>query len=777
MRRYLAMAVAALLSACGGASPGGSIDTVGNSLTANDYDLADILNTLGLGLRAGSEQIAQKLYGTAPSYHELSVDEQAVEIADDGSVRVLAVYSNYRLDSGSPPITGRLRWHTVVRESQSDGRIVVLHTNSDLTAGTAAAGNLVYNHEDAQIMLDDGVSIVDTQIVSVVRGRTWTVDIQLLKTSGGMDCFTGISSTQLVATVEGVAYQYSISCDEIRVSDGTLDSRTITGTGLDAFGRELAAGLEWLDGLELGELTPNDPVDGDPTDSDTTAPTITYGTSPPAVTIARSASFTFAADETSVTYYCQLDQGMVFDPNLAQPCGSALNLTNLSVGPHLLTVAGYDAAGNRSNVLHHSWRAGLLAHGGSTTLSPTLVDDLNNDGLYEIIASDLTSSVVVMPITDSVLSWSMAVTGDAVRHPVVADFNADGTLDVATAYYSGDFSSPAVALHGTTGVALWHQSTHSYGGWAAPLVAAFWDYDVSIDLIVDSDWGVELLGGADGSVLGTYAGAVNLAAVAETEPSSHRRLLGDDGATILRMADAPTLSTVASRSLPDTVGGSMRVEFVDYDSDGVLEVLATANRTVHLLSSSDLSTIWSRTAGYDWPGYISATDLDNDGYLDVVQNWNSSLDAVTSGTVAALSGLDGSVMWQVATDGHVHNTLLLDVNADTTPDVVYVETSDSTGVQTLVARDGSDGSLLDSLELPDSPIINFLNLDFQSVHGPVGAYPSAGDWNYDGYTDIALNTGKRAPDGVWIVATDWPAPPSYAWPTLRRTSRRNGSTP
>ena len=777
MRRYLALAAAAILSACGGAAVGGSIDTVGNTLTANDHDLAHILNTLGLGLRAGSAQIAQELYGAAPHFSAMSINAETVEIAEDGSLRLLAVYSNHKLDTDSPPITGRLSWYTQMGETQSDGSIIVLHTHTDLTAGTEQADNLAYNHEEAEIVFDDDASIVDTQIVSLVRGRTWTVEIRQLQARGGADCLTGIRSAQLVATVDGVAYQYTITCDEVRVSDGTSKTRSITEAGLDTFGHELAAGLEQLAGLDLRELAPGVPPDLDPPDSDTTAPTITYGTSPPAVTIARSASFTFAADETSVTYYCQLDQGMVFDPNLAQPCGSALNLTNLSVGPHLLTVAGYDAAGNRSNVLHHSWRAGLLAHGGSTTLSPTLVDDLNNDGLYEIIASDLTSSVVVMPITDSVLSWSMAVTGDAVRHPVVADFNADGTLDVATAYYSGDFSSPAVALHGTTGVALWHQSTHSYGGWAAPLVAAFWDYDVSIDLIVDSDWGVELLGGADGSVLGTYAGAVNLAAVAETEPSSHRRLLGDDGATILRMADAPTLSTVASRSLPDTVGGSMRVEFVDYDSDGVLEVLATANRTVHLLSSSDLSTIWSRTAGYDWPGYISATDLDNDGYLDVVQNWNSSLDAVTSGTVAALSGLDGSVMWQVATDGHVHNTLLLDVNADTTPDVVYVETSDSTGVQTLVARDGSDGSLLDSLELPDSPIINFLNLDFQSVHGPVGAYPSAGDWNYDGYTDIALNTGKRAPDGVWIVATDWPAPPSYAWPTLRRTSRRNGSTP
>lgn len=777
MRRYLALAAAAILSACGGAAVGGSIDTVGNTLTANDHDLAHILNTLGLGLRAGSAQIAQELYGAAPHFSAMSINAETVEIAEDGSLRLLAVYSNHKLDTDSPPITGRLSWYTQMGETQSDGSIIVLHTHTDLTAGTEQADNLAYNHEEAEIVFDDDASIVDTQIVSLVRGRTWTVEIRQLQARGGADCLTGIRSAQLVATVDGVAYQYTITCDEVRVSDGTSKTRSITEAGLDTFGHELAAGLEQLAGLDLRELAPGVPPDLDPPDSDTTAPTITYGTSPPAVTIARSASFTFAADETSVTYYCQLDQGMVFDPNLAQPCGTALNLTNLSVGPHLLTVAGYDAAGNRSNVLHHSWRAGLLAHGGSTTLSPTLVDDLNNDGLYEIIASDLTSSVVVMPITDSVLSWSMAVTGDAVRHPVVADFNADGTLDVATAYYSGDFSSPAVALHGTTGVALWHQSTHSYGGWAAPLVAAFWDYDVSIDLIVDSDWGVELLGGADGSVLGTYAGAVNLAAVAETEPSSHRRLLGDDGATILRMADAPTLSTVASRSLPDTVGGSMRVEFVDYDSDGVLEVLATANRTVHLLSSSDLSTIWSRTAGYDWPGYISATDLDNDGYLDVVQNWNSSLDAVTSGTVAALSGLDGSVMWQVATDGHVHNTLLLDVNADTTPDVVYVETSDSTGVQTLVARDGSDGSLLDSLELPDSPIINFLNLDFQSVHGPVGAYPSAGDWNYDGYTDIALNTGKRAPDGVWIVATDWPAPPSYAWPTLRRTSRRNGSTP
>ena len=73
---------------------------------------------------------------------------------------------------------------------------------------------------------------------------------------------------------------------------------------------------------------------------DTTAPTVTIASTPPASTTETSASFAFTASETGVTFECSLDGGAYTG------CVSPAAYQSLGVGAHSFAVRGRDAAGN-----------------------------------------------------------------------------------------------------------------------------------------------------------------------------------------------------------------------------------------------------------------------------------------------------------------------------------------------------------------------------------------------------------------------------------------------
>jgi RNA polymerase sigma factor (sigma-70 family) len=82
---------------------------------------------------------------------------------------------------------------------------------------------------------------------------------------------------------------------------------------------------------------------------DTTAPTVTISASPPASTVATSATFEFTADEPDVAFACSLD-GAVWSA-----CTSPVSYTALAVGAHTFSVRGADAAGNVGAPAVASW--------------------------------------------------------------------------------------------------------------------------------------------------------------------------------------------------------------------------------------------------------------------------------------------------------------------------------------------------------------------------------------------------------------------------------------
>ena len=82
---------------------------------------------------------------------------------------------------------------------------------------------------------------------------------------------------------------------------------------------------------------------------DTTAPTVTLASTPPASTTETSASFAFTASEPGVTYECSLD-GAAY-----AGCASPASYQSLAVGTHSFSVRGRDPAGNVGQPASFGW--------------------------------------------------------------------------------------------------------------------------------------------------------------------------------------------------------------------------------------------------------------------------------------------------------------------------------------------------------------------------------------------------------------------------------------
>jgi glycosyl hydrolase family 26 len=82
---------------------------------------------------------------------------------------------------------------------------------------------------------------------------------------------------------------------------------------------------------------------------DATKPTVTITSGPPNPSFQSTATFTFTASETGVTFTCQLDA------QSPTTCTSGKTYTNIGVGQHTFKLYGTDLAGNKSTTVTWSW--------------------------------------------------------------------------------------------------------------------------------------------------------------------------------------------------------------------------------------------------------------------------------------------------------------------------------------------------------------------------------------------------------------------------------------
>lgn len=189
----------------------------------------------------------------------------------------------------------------------------------------------------------------------------------------------------------------------------------------------------------------------------------------------------------------------------------------------------------------------------------------------------------------------------------------------------------------------------------------------------------------------------------------------------------------------------------DLDGDGVNDYIAGSLLRVVAWSGADHSVLWQREGnivGYGWD-VDTAGDLDGDGHDDVLVGENYAFDETHTGTVYALSGVNGSVLW--SRDGDQPGDRmgsavgrLGDINHDGIPDVVVGERAGGLHDRGVAyALSGLDGSVLRTMHPVGEAATQTPASTYATFHGAGG-----GDVDGDGINDIYIGDYSASVDGV-----------------------------
>lgn len=245
--------------------------------------------------------------------------------------------------------------------------------------------------------------------------------------------------------------------------------------------------------------------------------------------------------------------------------------------------------------------------------SPPTISDIDNDGQLEILHGGFDGHVLCINALNGNMEWSLNVDEDSwvQTAPTIVDLDGDGMIDFVVATEKSD-TNRVYAYRGVDHSLLWQYTMSD------------WVYHGTAVADLDQDGLPEL-------VLGDYNGKL----VA---------LNAEDGSE----AWTYTYSTSGGYYIgsPATIA--------DLDGDGLCEVVfCNWFKIIALRNNGTMS--WN----YTIPGYETAfrgavlSDVDNDGLPDAVFG-------TSGGSVMALSGLNGSVLWSVDLQTHYGMTFPLD---------------------------------------------------------------------------------------------------------------------
>jgi len=279
--------------------------------------------------------------------------------------------------------------------------------------------------------------------------------------------------------------------------------------------------------------------------------------------------------------------------------------------------------------------------------------------------------------------------GDGPREVVVADFNGDGALDLATQNATSD--DIAVLLgngDGTFGAATFY----SVGDLPVTIEAADLDLDGDIDLTVANGNGVSisvLFGNGDGTFV------------------THQTY-------VYNIDDPPYPGVIMAHTMADLDG--------DGDTDIALITL-TANLVLFMPNDGtgtfNSFQVIDEIEGFSFPVDLEPGDLDGDGDIDLLMEYGSSAMRVY------LNDGDGTFVWppDFAITGHDIMTPPADLNGDGVPDIGLNNTVNPGGYISLAMGIG-DGTF--------GPVTTY------DVNRPSGITPC--DFDRDGDMDLAITS-------------------------------------
>jgi Domain of unknown function (DUF4842)/Bacterial Ig-like domain len=164
---------------------------------------------------------------------------------------------------------------------------------------------------------------------------------------------------------------------------------------------------------------------------DTTLPVLTIVSKPASLSASPNATFQILATDQygPITYMCGIDSGGVLTP-----CGTTINYTALTNGPHTFYAQAQDAAGNLSVVQTYSWTIETVGPQIVFTQTPgsTLVDTVQ--GILTYTITDPISTVASATCTlDTTSLMPCSISGETITFPILPDGTHTFTLSATNA--------------------------------------------------------------------------------------------------------------------------------------------------------------------------------------------------------------------------------------------------------------------------------------------------------------------------------------------------------
>ena len=264
--------------------------------------------------------------------------------------------------------------------------------------------------------------------------------------------------------------------------------------------------------------------------------------------------------------------------------------------------------------------------------SPPTLGDIDNDGKKEILFGEFSGTVRCLNIENGNLKWVLTVDTNSwiQTEPALLDLDGDGLLDFVVANWNFDTAHCIFAYRGYDQTLLWKTYIPNNVMYHGPSFAD-----------IDGDNKPEL-------AIGSYDGHLYV-------------LNGEDGSLVFDFSFPNVFYIGAPTSIADLNNdGFYEIVFVNYSK------ISAVNHLGELLWSQSISCCATSFRG------AAISDINNDGILDVV--YGSS-----KGDLCALSGLDGSFIWDINLADHYgkdfgidHGPIIADFDGDGYLDIFVV---------------------------------------------------------------------------------------------------------
>ena len=322
---------------------------------------------------------------------------------------------------------------------------------------------------------------------------------------------------------------------------------------------------------------------------------------------------------------------------------------------------------------------------GYGNMASPVIGDVNNDGTMEVIIGSGDHALYVLDGPTGAVIWADTVGGgwqDIQATAAIGDIDGDNDIDIVV----GSLNDKIYAFDGTTGSVLWTFTTAA-DVWSSPTIADI-NGDGYVEVVVGSDDSVlYVLRGTDGNIVwfystGKYITSSPVVADVDRDGNPEVVVKSCDGYVyVLRGSNGSLKWRYYFGS-----GCNSSPAVGDINGDGNPEVLAGGHR-IYALEGSTGSALWvSDSMGPTTTPAIG--DIDQDGYTEVVVG-------SADNTLYILNGTDGSILHSVAIpngDKLTYSSLNVIADVDpTSPGLEIVENVNNSSCcgTTVVSSDGT----------------------------------------------------------------------------------------